>query len=195
VGANVQKKFSILEPLHVWCISIWIVAAIGALLVIRGDDIVADEGTTDFAHFKWYYRGNIAGVFLVNLSYISIWWFSFAYYRASTLLKLDKNFESKIELTNFLQNQDRKDKIFNISAVSSIILLSALQAICCKNANNIADWYGATHDPKELRWSKADNIFGFLLDLVAILCLALLVVALKTIYEKVKQETQMVMNP
>lgn len=67
--------------------------------------------------------------------------------------------------------------------------------MCAKGANKVADWYLADHTEKEQKWGKGDNIFGFLLDLVAILCLALLIVALKTIYEKVKQETQMVMNP
>ena len=36
--------------------------------------------------------------------------------------------------------------------------------------------------------------FGFLLDLVAILCLYLLVIALKTIYQKVQKETQIFLN-
>ena len=43
--------------------------------------------------------------------------------------------------------------------------------------------------------NTASNVFGFFLDLVAILCLFLLVVALKTIYQKVRQETQIVLNP
>jgi len=37
-------------------------------------------------------------------------------------------------------------------------------------------------------------VFGFLLDLVAILCLYLLVIALKTIYQKVQKETQIFLN-
>ena len=75
-----------MEPLHIWCISIWLVSAVGAVLVIRGFDVIADEGSTTFSEFKFYEICNIVGVFLVNLSYISIWSFSFAYYRASTLL-------------------------------------------------------------------------------------------------------------
>lgn len=41
---------------------------------------------------------SVAGVFLVNLSYISIWSFCFAYYRASTMLKMENKGSNKIEL-------------------------------------------------------------------------------------------------
>ena len=29
VGANVPKKFSVAEPLHIWCICVWLAAAAG----------------------------------------------------------------------------------------------------------------------------------------------------------------------
>ena len=95
-------------------------------MVIRGYDKIADAGGPNQ---KWE-DTSLTGVFLVNLSYISIFSFSFAYYRASTLLQMENNYKSKIELSNFLQNQDKKDRIYNVATISSIIILSALQAIC-----------------------------------------------------------------
>ena len=47
---------------------------------------------------------------------------------------------------------------------------------------------------KEERWNIASWSFGFLLDLIAILCLYLLVLALQTIFLKVQQETQIFLN-
>jgi hypothetical protein len=54
-------------------------------MVIRGYDIIADNGG-QFAQLDYWENVNVIGIFLVNLSYISIFSFSFAYYRASTLL-------------------------------------------------------------------------------------------------------------
>ena len=119
-----QKKFSVIEPLHIWCISIWLVAAVGAIMVIAGFDTIADNDV-NYPYLNQYENVNVVGVFLVNLSYISIWSFSFAYYRASTLLQMENKYNSNIELTNFLQNQDKKDKIYNIVTISLIVVLSA----------------------------------------------------------------------
>ena len=47
---------------------------------------------------------------------------------------------------------------------------------------------------KEERWNIASWSLGFLLDLIAILCLYLLVLALQTIFLKVQQETQIFLN-
>jgi hypothetical protein len=94
-------------------------------MVIRGYDTIADNGG-QFAQLDYWENVNVIGIFLVNLSYISIFSFSFAYYRASTLLKMQNKYKSKIELSNFLQNQDKKDRIYNIATISSIVVLSAL---------------------------------------------------------------------
>ncbi len=87
VGASVTKKFSVAEPLHIWCICIWLAAAAGQVMVIRGYDVIADNGG-EFSELNSWENLNVIGVFLVNLSYISIFSFSFAYYRASTLLQM-----------------------------------------------------------------------------------------------------------
>ena len=94
-------------------------------MVIRGYDIIADNGG-QFDQLNYWENVNVIGIFLVNLSYISIFSFSFAYYRASTLLNMQNKYKSKIELSNFLQNQDKKDRIYNIATISSIVVLSAL---------------------------------------------------------------------
>ena len=94
-------------------------------MVIRGFDRIADEGGQNSNLNDWE-NVNVIGIFLVNLSYISIFSFSFAYYRASTLLEMQNKYKSKIELSNFLQNQDKKDRIYNIATISSIVVLSAL---------------------------------------------------------------------
>ena len=93
-------------------------------MVIAGFDTIADQGI-DYPYLNQYENVNVVGVFLVNMSYISIWSFSFAYYRASTLLQMENKYKSNIELTNFLQNQDKKDKIYNIVTISLIVVLSA----------------------------------------------------------------------
>ncbi len=93
-------------------------------MVIAGFDTIADQGI-DYPYLNQYENVNVVGVFLVNMSYISIWSFSFAYYRASTLLQMENKYNSNIELTNFLQNQDKKDKIYNIVTISLIVVLSA----------------------------------------------------------------------
>lgn len=94
-------------------------------MVIRGYDKIADNGG-QFDQLDYWENVNVIGIFLVNLSYISIFSFSFAYYRASTLLNMQNKYKSKIELHNFLQNQDNKDRIYNIATISSIVVLSAL---------------------------------------------------------------------
>ncbi len=94
-------------------------------MVIRGYDTIADNGG-QFAQLNYWENVNVIGIFLVNLSYISIFSFSFAYYRASTLLEMQNKYKSKIELSNFLQNQDKKDRIYNIATISSIVVFSAL---------------------------------------------------------------------
>ena len=93
-------------------------------MVIAGFDTIADNDV-NYPYLNQYENVNVVGVFLVNLSYISIWSFSFAYYRASTLLQMENKYKSNIELTNFLQNQDKKDKIYNIVTISLIVVLSA----------------------------------------------------------------------
>ena len=93
-------------------------------MVIAGFDTIADNDV-NYPYLNQYENVNVVGVFLVNLSYISIWSFSFAYYRASTLLQMENKYKSNIELTNFLQNQDKKDKIYNIVTISLIVVFSA----------------------------------------------------------------------
>jgi hypothetical protein len=93
-------------------------------MVIAGFDTIADNDV-NYPYLNQYENVNVVGVFLVNMSYISIWSFSFAYYRASTLLQIENKYKSNIELTNFLQNQDKKDKIYNIVTISLIVVLSA----------------------------------------------------------------------
>jgi len=70
-----------------------------------------------------------------------------------------------------------------------IILLSAVQAISSKASHNSIDVFGYKTTKSEERWDVVSMTFGFILDLIAILCLYLLVLALKTIFQKVKQET------
>ena len=91
---------------------------------------------------------------------------------------MQNKYKSKIELSNFLQNQDKKDRIYNIATISSIVVLSALQAISSKKAQEGIDVFGFEFTQKEERWNMASNIFGFMLDLLAIVCLSLLVAAL-----------------
>ena len=60
-------------------------------MVIAGFDTIADQGI-DYPYLNQYENVNVVGVFLVNMSYISIWSFSFAYYRASTLLQMENKY-------------------------------------------------------------------------------------------------------
>jgi len=43
---------------------------------------------------------------------------------------------NKFELSNFLQNQKRKDLLLNVLAIATIVVLSVLQAISSKLAQN-----------------------------------------------------------
>jgi hypothetical protein len=56
-------------------------------------DEVADGGPT-MVNLSQKENLYVTGVFLVNLSYIAIWYFSFAYYRASSLLRIEKKYKT-----------------------------------------------------------------------------------------------------
>ena len=43
IGSRLKTPVTIAEPLHIWCISLWLIASAGAIMNIRGNDNLADQ--------------------------------------------------------------------------------------------------------------------------------------------------------
>ena len=42
IGSRLKKPVTDAEPLHIWCITLWLVASAGAVMSIEGNDYLAD---------------------------------------------------------------------------------------------------------------------------------------------------------
>jgi hypothetical protein len=115
-----------------------------------------------------------AGTFLEKLSYVAIWYFTYSYYRAASVLKLGKQYLTTQQLQIMLERRIRRDIFINIAVICYILVMDVMLSVSNREAKN----YG---DSNRITWNYVSWAFELSLGIVPLVSLILLISALRTI--------------